>query len=352
MNNGIVLKINRSSVVVLTANGEYLKCKKLLSSYSIGEEIQFPNNAIILNKKVKMSFPKLIPVVIASGLILFSFLFVNKNKNEALAAGMVTIDTKAKVSLILDKQLNVIKLKGHNEQGKKVIDKMDNWKNEPIHLVMDELVGEMEKSKVIEPNEKINLNGEMKKEFEHKQSELNHELKDIQESHSHIKKPESKELNQPKIKTQNQHKQEKSSISNSTKVTKGETNYNDKSNLKSPTIAKEKNNNKGHSQEVQNNRHQDGQWGHKQPYSNHRHQVEHHESSNQNQKKQYTNYKKHQDEKKNDYNDDRKLRRTTNEQRKYINNKECYKCNTRYKTNGNENRQINGWQNSSKKRSD
>ncbi|MEH7402357.1 anti-sigma factor domain-containing protein [Gottfriedia acidiceleris] len=330
MNNGIVLKVNHSSVVVLTANGEYLKCKKLLSSYSIGEEIQFPNNAIILNKKMKLSIPKLIPVVIASGLILFSFIFVNLNINEALAAGKVTIDSEAKVSLILDKQLKVIALKGHNEQGKQLINKMDNWKNESLHLVMDDLVDEMEKSKVIKPDEIIKLTGEMRKEFENKQSELNHELKDIQDSNNHINIPNSKNLEQPKVKTQNQsqnqNKPEKSFNSNSTKVTKGETN-NNKSSLKSPTIEKEKNNVNGHSKEVQNNRHQDEHWGNKQRQWNHKNQVEHHESLNQN--KQYNNNEKHQVKKKNDYNDVGGLRKSNNDQRK--NNEGCHGCNNRYK---------------------
>ncbi|MFF2877390.1 anti-sigma factor domain-containing protein [Gottfriedia sp. NPDC057991] len=356
MNNGIVLKVNRSSVVVLTANGEYLKCKKLLSSYSIGEEIQFPSNAIILNNnKMKISIPKMIPVVIACGLILFSFTFINLNKEEALAAGRVTIDSEAKLSLILDKQLNVIDLKAHNEQGKKVINNMENWKQEPLNLVMDDLVGEMKKSKVIEPDEKIKLTGEMRKKFENKQSELNHELKDIQDSNNHINIPNSEELDQPKVKTQNhsqnQNKPEKSFNSNSTKVTKGETN-NNKSSSKSPTIEKEKNNDNGHSKEVQNNRHQDEHWGNKQRQWNHRNQNEHHESSNQNQKKQYNNYEKHQDKKKNDYNDDRELRRSNNDQGRNENKEGCHGCNNRYKNDQNENKNNNGWQNGNEKHSD
>ncbi len=355
MNNGIVLKVNHSSVVVLTANGEYLKCKKLLSSYSIGEEIQFPNNAIILNKKMKLSIPKLIPVVIASGLILFSFIFVNLNNNEALAAGKVTIDSEAKVSLILDKQLKVIALKGHNNQGKQVIDKMDNWKNEPLHLVMDDLVDEMEKSKVLEPDERIKLTGEMRKEFKNKQSELNHELKDIQDSNIHINIPNSKELDQPKVKIQNQslnqNKQEKSFHSNSTKLTKGETNYKNNSSLKSPTIEKEKINN-NHSKEVQNNRHQDEHWGNKQRQWNHKNQDEHHESSNQNQKKQYNNNEKYQVKKKNDDKDDRELRKSNNNQGRNEHKEGCHGCNNRYKNNQNENENNNGWQNGNKKHSD
>jgi len=344
MNNGIVLKVNRSSVVVLTANGEYLKCKKLLSSYSVGEEIQFPSNAIILNNKMKISIPKLIPVVIACGLILFSFTFLNLNHEEAFAAaGKVKIDSEAKVSLILDKQLKVIGLKGHNEQGKKVIDNMDNWKHKPLNSVMNDIVGEMEKSKVIEPDETIKLTGKMKKEFKDKQSELNHELKDIQESNNHINIPNAKDLDQPKVKNQsqshNQNKQENDL--NSHKVTSGDNNSKVKSPFKSPTVEKNKANDNRYSKEVKNNRHQEEHWGNKQSQSNHRHQEEHKESSKQNQKKQNNNYEKHQEKKKNDYNYGRDLR-SNNDQGRNENNKGCHGCNNRYKNNQNENKNNNG----------
>lgn len=357
MNNGIVLKVNHSSVVVLTANGEYLKCKKLLSSYSIGEEIQFPNNAIILNNKLKISIPKLIPVIIASGLILFSFIFVNLNNKEALAAGKVTINSEAKLSLTLDKHLRVIALKGHNEQGKKVIDKLDNWKQVPLNTVMDDLVGEMEKSKVIQPDEKIKLTGEMKEKFKSKQSELNHELKDIQKSNNQINIPNStKDLDQPRVKTQNQgqsqNKQENSFDSHSTKMTRGENNSKEKSSLKSPTVENNKVKENNHSKEVKNNIHQEEHLGNKQSQWNNRNRNEHQESSKQSQKKQYNNHDKHQEKKKTEYNYDRDIRRSNNDQRKNKNNEECHGCNNRYKESGNENKHNNSWQNGSGKRSD
>ncbi|WP_088012566.1 anti-sigma factor domain-containing protein [Gottfriedia acidiceleris] len=356
MNNGIVLKVNHSSVVVLTANGEYLKCKKLLSSYSIGEEIQFPNNAIILNNKLKISIPKLIPVVIASSLILFSFLFLNLDNKEALAAGKVTINSEAKVSLILDKHLRVIALKGHNEQGKKVIDKLDNWKQVPLRTVMDDLVGEMEKSKVIQPDEKIKLTGEMRKEFKNKQNELNNELKDIQEITNYINIPNSKDIDQPKVKTQNhgqsQNKQENSFDSHSTNVTRDENNSKEKSSLKSSTVENNKVKENTHSKEVKNNIHQEEHLENKQSQWNHRNRNEHQESSKQNQKKQYNNHNKHQDKKKTEYNYDRDIRRNNNDQRKNKNNEGCHGCNNRYKNSGNENKHNNGWQNGSGKRSD
>jgi hypothetical protein len=343
MNNGIVLKVNHSSVVVLTANGEYLKCKKLLSSYSIGEEIQFPNHAVILKKRVRINIPKMIPVVIASALILMSLVFVNWNNKKALAAGKVTIDSEAKVSLILDKQLKVIALKGHNEQGKKVINKMDNWKQESLQIVMDDLVNEMEKSKVIDPDEKIKLTGEMKKEFKNKQGELNSELKDIQESNSHINIPSSNDLDKPNVKTQSQslNTEVRNIDSRSTEVTKrGNSNKNQQA-VKPHYIEKNNaGNNGGYSKENKNNRHKEEHLENKQRQENHNNQVEHQESSKQNQNKQNNNYDKHQN-KKNEYHYGHDEKKSNDIHRSKENNGGCYKCDDRDNKNENENKYEN-----------
>lgn len=187
MNEGIVLKINNSSVIVLTADGRYLKCKRQLSSYTIGQEIQFPNQAIIVNKKINSYLPKLVPVMIASVLIFMSFLLVDWNKKRVLAAGYITVDSKAKISLIIDKQLNVIEIKALNGQGKKIVNKMDDWKQESLHLVMDDLMIELKKNEVVQPNEKINLSGTMEKKYKNEQRKLNKKLEDIQKKNPMIK---------------------------------------------------------------------------------------------------------------------------------------------------------------------
>ncbi|MGG0178105.1 anti-sigma factor domain-containing protein [Gottfriedia acidiceleris] len=355
MNNGIVLKVNRSSVVVLTANGEYLKCKKLLSSYSIGEEIQFPNHAIILKNKVRINTSKMIPVIIASALILMSFVFVNWNNKKVLAAGKVTIVADAKVSLFLDKQLKVISLKGHNEQGKKVINKMDNWKQKPLQIVMDDLVDEMEKSKVIEPDEKIKLTGEMNKKFKNKQGELNSELKDIQESNSHINIPNSNDLDKPKVETRSQslNTEVRNIDSRSTEVTKRGNSNKDQQVVKSHNIDKNNAGNHDYSKEDKNNRHQEEHRGNKQRQWNHKNQEEHHESSKQNQNKQNNNDDKDQDKKKNEYHYGREVGEKNSLQKGNDNNDGCHDCYNRDKDNENdEDEDNNGLQYDTEKRSD
>lgn len=208
MKKGIVLKINHSNVIVLTPDGDFLKCKKIVSSYAIGEEIQFPNHAVIVNKKIKTYIPKLLPVMIASALIFMSVLLFDWNKEKVVAAGVVNIDSDAKVSVIIDKHLKVIGLKSKNEQGKKVIDKMDNWKQQSLNSVMDELIVEMEKSNVIQPDEKVILSGEMELEHKNQQMNLINELNAIKQRNSHIN------IVQPNVKKRKD-KKEKQNQSNS-----------------------------------------------------------------------------------------------------------------------------------------
>ena len=186
MNKGIVLKINSHSVIVLTPDGEYLKCKRLLSSYTIGEEIQFPNYAVVVNNKVKKFIPKLVPVMIASALILMSFVLVDFNKKRVLAAGYVNIESKAKVSLILDKQLKVIALKAKNDQGKKIIAELKDWKKEPVKDVTEKLMVELEENEIIQHDEKVSISGSMDKKFRNEQKKLTKEINHIKQSSAHF----------------------------------------------------------------------------------------------------------------------------------------------------------------------
>lgn len=186
MNKGIVLKINSHSVIVLTPDGEYLKCKRLLSSYTIGEEIQFPNYAVIVNNKVKKFIPKLVPVMIASALILMSFVLVDFNKKRVLAAGYVNIESKAKVSLILDKHLKVIDLKAKNDQGEKIIAKLKDWEKEPVKDVAEKLMVELEENEIIQHDEKVSISGSMDKKFKNEQKKLSKELDHIKQSNTHF----------------------------------------------------------------------------------------------------------------------------------------------------------------------
>lgn len=186
MNKGIVLKINSHSVILLTPDGEYLKCKRLLSSYTIGEEIQFPSYAVIVNNKVKTFMPKLVPVMIASALIFMSFVLVDFNKKRALAAGYVNIESKAKVSLILDKQLKVIALKAQNDQGEKIIAELKDWKKEPVRDVTEKLMLELEENKIIQHDEKVSISGSMDKKFSNEQKKLRKEIDHIKQSNAHF----------------------------------------------------------------------------------------------------------------------------------------------------------------------
>ncbi len=211
MNKGIVLKINSHSVIVLTPDGEYLKCKRLLSSYTIGEEIQFPNYAVIVNNKVKIFLPKLVPVMIASAVILMSFLLVDFNKKRVLAAGYVNIESKAKVSLILDKQLKVIALKAQNDQGKKIIAELKDWEKEPVKDVTEKLMVELEENEIIQHDEKVSISGSMDKKFSNEQKKLRKEINNIKQSNAHFEN-EHPIKDQPKHKDAKNKKDKKNSV--------------------------------------------------------------------------------------------------------------------------------------------
>ncbi|MEH6936381.1 anti-sigma factor domain-containing protein [Bacillus sp. JJ664] len=272
MNKGIVLKINSHSVIVLTPDGEYLKCKKLLSSYTIGEEIQFPNYAVVVNNKVKKFIPKLVPVMIASALILMSFVLVDFNKKRVLAAGYVNIESKAKVSLILDKQLKVIALKAKNDQGKKIIAELKGWEKEPVKDVTEKLMVELEENEIIQHDEKVSISGSMDKKFSNEQKKLNKEINHIKQSNAHFE-------NEQPVKEEQKNKDAKNKKDKKNGVSKQPSNkfntIKNESKNDSKTVVKQVNQ-KGNKNKENNNHSNSGSGSNKNHQENKEHQENKH----------------------------------------------------------------------------
>ncbi|MGF7535157.1 anti-sigma factor domain-containing protein [Bacillus mexicanus] len=81
MKNGVVLEMYRSSVAVLTPNGEFLKVRKDGIICEIGEEIWFHESDIILpktisflNKLGKFTFPRYVTTGLATAIMMLMFL--------------------------------------------------------------------------------------------------------------------------------------------------------------------------------------------------------------------------------------------------------------------------------------
>lgn len=140
-----MLEINSRFVTLLTPDGEFLKSRRVKDHYEIGEEIDFfPLNEISTAKRSFFRFDK-IRVAIASSMaavLLFFTVFSFYDSHQVYA--YMSIDINPSLEAGVDKKLRVISLEAYNDEGKLILNSLEEWVNQPIDSVTKAII---EKSK-------------------------------------------------------------------------------------------------------------------------------------------------------------------------------------------------------------
>ncbi|MGG5253177.1 anti-sigma-I factor RsgI family protein [Neobacillus sp. SM06] len=148
MKKGIVMEINDGYLTLLTPDGEFLRARKQNQPYAIGEEIVFFPSRLPEKKqsipflKRMLSLKSLAAVAIALIIFFGSFLSVSQN-NKAYA--YVSIDVNPSIELVLNKKMQVLKVTAFNQDGKKIVARIGDWKKKKIADLTQLLLSEMKK---------------------------------------------------------------------------------------------------------------------------------------------------------------------------------------------------------------
>ncbi len=137
MNKGIVMDIKKHRVVVLTPDGEFITFKRKSHSYMIGEEVSFNEQEQRVPRFSIPSFLKPASLLVACFLCVFLF-FYNQPEEKALA--YVSVDINPSLEASVTKDLRVIELRACNDDGKRILNEMKRWKNEPLQDVVRTIV--------------------------------------------------------------------------------------------------------------------------------------------------------------------------------------------------------------------
>jgi hypothetical protein len=180
MIKGMVLEIKKKKLIVLTASGEYVMCKKPNVPVEIGQEINFPLSAIIDNRISLFQTPKLYGVIVACAMILFAIFGYNWNSDQAMAAAYVTINSKAKVKAIVNKHLEVIDVKYMDKTGKSVVQDLKGWKHQSIKSVVTDIIKISNEKNYLQKNETVTIQTKMKKQAVETRENLEQQLKEVQ----------------------------------------------------------------------------------------------------------------------------------------------------------------------------
>jgi Anti-sigma factor N-terminus len=137
------MDVNDDYVTMLTPDGEFVKAKCTKMSYEIGEEItSFPLDGRARNA----SKPRFFQVrkwryALASSLvaILFLSLFIPFSSRDEVYAYM-SIDINPSFEVGLDENLQVISLEALNDEAKKLLESIPDWKNSTLDSITEKII--------------------------------------------------------------------------------------------------------------------------------------------------------------------------------------------------------------------
>ncbi|MFJ5762604.1 anti-sigma factor domain-containing protein [Neobacillus sp. NPDC093182] len=124
------MQVNDPYVTLLTSDGEFLRARKMDRVYSIGEEIDFfPITDYLQSKQTKSlkNFFTLKTVWMTMAVLIISAgsIFPVYQNNKAYA--YMSIDAGTSIEMGLNKDMQVVELKGFNKEAKKIISQLDDW---------------------------------------------------------------------------------------------------------------------------------------------------------------------------------------------------------------------------------
>ena len=137
------MDVNDDYVTMLTPDGEFVKAKHTKKSYEIGEEIAcFPIDVRVRNASKPQFFQvrkwryALVSSLVA---ILFLSLFIPfSTRNEVYA--YMSIDINPSFEVGLDENLQVISLEALNDEAKKLLESIPDWKNSTLDSITEEII--------------------------------------------------------------------------------------------------------------------------------------------------------------------------------------------------------------------
>jgi hypothetical protein len=145
MKKGIVMEIDDARLTLLTPEGEFLHAINRNQTYSIGEEIYFfsieeikRNSHFSIIKLLKM---KSLVSVFAVLIVILGSLIPIYQANKAYA--YMSIDVNPSIELGVNKKMQVVKISAFNDDGKKILSHIDEWKKEKVLRLTQTILNEM-----------------------------------------------------------------------------------------------------------------------------------------------------------------------------------------------------------------
>lgn len=142
---GIIMELNHKSAVVMTSEGTFINVPLDSNQYQCGEEIN------VDTKESKNLFSR--PMISLMTTAAIFLLVVVGGWAYNIPAGYVSIDINPSIVLTYNRLDLIIEGVGLNDDGEKIIESIEGYKNRPIDWVIESVILEAELAEYIELNE-------------------------------------------------------------------------------------------------------------------------------------------------------------------------------------------------------
>ncbi|MFD2360094.1 anti-sigma factor domain-containing protein [Saccharococcus thermophilus] len=176
MKKGIVLELDEEFVTLLTPEGEFIQVKE--DEYEIGEEIEA---RLVKKPYVRRRSFRYAAVSLIAAAVLFIATLLHLPSDEVYA--YMSIDINPSIEVGVDDQLNVLTLKAYNEEGKKIVSQLSNWKKVAFVDIATEIIELSRKQGYLQKGGQVLITTVEKKHLAASSRKLSEELSEIQHSY-------------------------------------------------------------------------------------------------------------------------------------------------------------------------
>jgi hypothetical protein len=158
MRKGIVMNVDDPYLTLLTPEGEFLRARKQNRPYTVGEEIDFFPVMDSISSKYPNPFKnffKLKSVWMSTAVLLVCFGSILSVYQSNKAYAYMAIGTDTSIELGLNKKMQVVELKGFNEEAEGIIGQLDDWKKKDAAELTAVILSELKDEGLLAPAEPV-----------------------------------------------------------------------------------------------------------------------------------------------------------------------------------------------------
>ena len=149
------MQITPKEVMVLTPDGDFIKIRKEKKVYELGKEITIVGNEPSSVRKIKNGWKLKTLVAVIAALLLFVLSFIPALLSTSKVSAYVSMDVTSSIELGITADLQVVKVKGINQEGKQIVKKLNKWQNRDMEKVINEIITLNERAGHLKANPKI-----------------------------------------------------------------------------------------------------------------------------------------------------------------------------------------------------